>query len=57
VSTTRTAGRLAILTRSIEGWQTEHVTVAYDWEAAAQLAEEHGRPDWALWLRTGRALA
>jgi predicted phosphodiesterase len=47
--------RYAILSRTIEGWQSEDVRVAYDWEAAARLAETNSRPDWALWLRTGRA--
>jgi predicted phosphodiesterase len=47
--------RYAILTRSGDAWQVEHRAVVYDWEAAAQLAECHGRSDWAAWLRTGRA--
>jgi hypothetical protein len=33
----------------------EHHAVTYNWEAAARLAEENGRPDWGAWLRTGRA--
>jgi putative phosphoesterase len=28
--------------------------VAYDWHAAAEVAQRHGRPDWAFALRTGR---
>jgi predicted phosphodiesterase len=47
--------RYAIVTRSGDSWQVEHHAVVYDWEAAAQLAERNGRPDWAAWLRTGRA--
>ena len=35
--------------------QVEEVAVSYDWPAAARMAEENGRPDWARWLRTGRA--
>lgn len=27
----------------------------YDWHAAARTALENGRPDWAEWIRTGRA--
>jgi putative phosphoesterase len=47
--------RYAILTRSGDTWKVEHRAVVYDWEAAARLAESNGRPDWAAWLRTGRA--
>ena len=47
--------RYAIVTRSGDAWQVEHRAVVYDWETAAQLAECNGRPDWAAWLRTGRA--
>ncbi len=46
--------RYAIVARSGDSWQVEHRAVVYDWEAAAQLAEQNGRPDWAAWLRTGR---
>ena len=35
--------------------KVEHVTVPYDYESAARLAEQNGRSDWARWLRTGRA--
>ena len=37
-------------------WQTEHIKVPYDYEAAAQLASKNGREDWAFALRTGRVL-
>ena len=47
--------RYVIVTRSGENWHVEHHAVTYDWEAAARLAEENRRPDWAAWLRTGRA--
>ena len=47
--------RYVIVTRSDESWHVEHHAVTYDWEAAARLAEENRRPDWAAWLRTGRA--
>ena len=38
-------------------WQTQHVKVAYDYEAAAKLALKNGREDWAFALRTGRVLS
>jgi predicted phosphodiesterase len=47
--------RYAIIARSGDSWQVEHRAVVYPWESAAQLAEQNGRPDWAAWLRTGRA--
>jgi len=37
-------------------WQTEHIRVPYDYEAAAKLALANGREDWAFALRTGRLL-
>jgi predicted phosphodiesterase len=47
--------RYSVLSRSAAGWQVEEIAVPYDWEAAASAATENGRPDWAFWLRTGRA--
>lgn len=47
--------RYALVTRFRGTWQVAHRAVVYDWEAAARLAELNGRPDWAAWLRTGRA--
>ncbi|AVR97927.1 metallophosphoesterase family protein [Pseudoduganella armeniaca] len=46
--------RYAIAERTDAGWTVAHVAVAYDWDAAAALAERHGAPDWAHALRTGR---
>jgi predicted phosphodiesterase len=46
--------RYAVIVRSGDSWQIEHRAVVYEWELAAQLAEQNGRPDWAAWLRTGR---
>jgi hypothetical protein len=46
--------RYALLTRRAGNWQVEHRAVPYDWEAAARLAETHGRGDWADALRSGR---
>ncbi|MGP9493246.1 metallophosphoesterase family protein [Psychrobacter sp. AOP7-B1-24] len=37
-------------------WQTEHIQIPYDYEAAVQLASQNGREDWAFALRTGRVL-
>lgn len=37
-------------------WQTEHIKVAYDHEAAADLALNNGREDWAFALNSGRVL-
>lgn len=47
--------RYAIVARDASGWTAEIVAVAYDWEAAAQVAGARGRADWARALRTGRA--
>ncbi len=45
--------RYAIISRAADAWKTEHVAVAYDWDAAADLAHENDREDWVPWLRTG----
>jgi predicted phosphodiesterase len=47
--------RYAILTRNGPGWALEQIAVRYDWESAATMADGNERPDWAHWLRTGRA--
>lgn len=46
--------RYAVIEREMAGWSVQLRAVAYDWEAAARQAEAHGRPDWAVALRTGR---
>ncbi len=47
--------RYAIVERGEEGvWTADLITVDYDWESAARLADGRGRPDWAVALRTGR---
>ncbi len=46
--------RYAIVERVGATWTVEHRAVPYDWEAAAALAERHGRPDWGHALRWGR---
>ncbi|KRB82666.1 metallophosphoesterase [Sphingomonas sp. Root710] len=47
--------RYAIAERGADGrWSSEMISVDYGWETAARLADERGRPDWAVALRTGR---
>ncbi|MGW8393664.1 metallophosphoesterase family protein [Pseudoduganella sp. HUAS MS19] len=46
--------RYAIVERTAGGWAVEQYAVAYDWDAAAEVAQRHGRPEWAFALRTGR---
>lgn len=46
--------RYAIVERGAGGWTASLRAVAYDWAAAACLAEARDRPDWATALRTGR---
>jgi len=48
--------RYALLTRDTEGWHIEQVLVPYPWKEAAARARRNGRPDWAEWIETGRAL-
>jgi predicted phosphodiesterase len=45
--------RYALAERRQNRWAVEFFAVAYDWDAAARLAEERGRPDWVRALRTG----
>jgi diadenosine tetraphosphatase ApaH/serine/threonine PP2A family protein phosphatase len=45
--------RYALIERTRGGWRVEMMAVAYDWDAAAVLAEQQERPDWARALRTG----
>lgn len=47
--------RYAIAELNHGTWHIEFIQVEYDWNAAADLAESHGRADWAIALRTGRA--
>jgi predicted phosphodiesterase len=39
----------------VSGPDVEHIALEYDHSAAADCAARNGRPDWARWLRTGRA--
>ncbi len=45
--------RYAIVERSPSGWSAELIAIPYDWEAAADLAIRHGRPQWSQPLRAG----
>jgi predicted phosphodiesterase len=45
--------RYAIAEMSAHGWTVDFVAVPYDWNAAAELARQRGRPDWERALRTG----
>lgn len=45
--------RYAIADHTDGVWHIEFLQVAYDWDAAAELAAANGRPDWARTLRTG----
>lgn len=46
--------RYAVVERTAGGWTVEQYAVAYDGNAAAEVAQRHGRPDWAFALLTGR---
>lgn len=47
--------RYAILTQTKLGWQVQQIALPYDWETAARVSEQNGRPHRSGWLRTGRA--
>lgn len=47
--------RYGVVRRTEGEWRAEHVAVGYDWESATMRACDNGRPDWARWLRSGRA--
>lgn len=47
--------RYALVEKTDQTWSAEIVHVEYDWNRAADLAAAHGRPDWAVWLKTGIA--
>jgi predicted phosphodiesterase len=48
--------RYAIAQRTAKCWQAQLLALAYDHEPQAKLAASRGRLDWALALRTGRAV-
>jgi putative phosphoesterase len=45
--------RYVVAERRGSGWAVDFFAVAYDWDAAARLAEQRDRPDWVRALRTG----
>ncbi len=47
--------RYALCERRGGCWSAALIAVDYDWEAATARALQRGMPDWAGWLRTGRA--
>lgn len=47
--------RYALVERGPDGWISQLLTVAYDWDAASALAAANGREDWARALATGYA--
>ena len=47
--------RYSVVRRLPVGLAVDAVAVPYDWQSAAAAAAENGRPDWAEFLRTGRA--
>ena len=47
--------RYSIVEKTESGWQVENIALPYDWDAAARMALLAGRPDWAEWLKRGRA--
>ncbi|MDH4209829.1 MAG: metallophosphatase family protein [candidate division WOR-3 bacterium] len=47
--------RYSIVSEDNGEWSAQQVMLEYDWEAAAVMAAENGRLDWASWLRTGKA--
>jgi predicted phosphodiesterase len=46
--------RYAVINKTRHGWVCELISVPYDHESMAVLADQRGRPDWAYALRTGR---
>lgn len=47
--------KYVIVKRNNRSWVIEHIMLPYDWELAAQRAEQNGRTDYAYAIRTGRA--
>lgn len=48
--------RYSVVRPDVAEQLVEHVSLEYDWCAAARAAEDNGRPDWARWLATGSAI-
>ncbi|MFW9821025.1 MAG: metallophosphoesterase family protein [Candidatus Thorarchaeota archaeon] len=45
--------RYCIINKNEKHWYIEDIFIPYDWEKAALIARENGRPDWANWLKYG----
>jgi predicted phosphodiesterase len=45
--------RYAVIERTDQGWIADSIAVPYDWDAAAEVALRHARPQWERPLRTG----
>ncbi len=54
IETSSPHARYAITEQTAAGWQIELRSVPYDFEPMAKLAQQRGRADWAIALRTGR---
>jgi predicted phosphodiesterase len=46
--------RYSIVTRTTSELTVENIAVPNDWRSASAAAAENGRPDWAVYLHTGR---
>ncbi|EGF30427.1 hypothetical protein IMCC9480_1463 [Oxalobacteraceae bacterium IMCC9480] len=46
--------KYAITTKENGHWMSGHISVEYEWDIAAAMAEANGRPDWVLPLKIGR---
>ncbi|MED0963059.1 metallophosphoesterase family protein [Bacillus paramycoides] len=46
--------KYVIMEKNAQDWLIEQISVSYNWEEVAQLAENSDRHDWAIALRTGR---
>ena len=45
--------KYAIVEKIDGNWVSEHISVCYDWESAAAMAEANGRSDWIIPLKQG----
>jgi predicted phosphodiesterase len=55
METGSTHARYSIVSRRRSGLAVENIAVPYDWQGASAAAMRNGRPDWAEYLRSGRA--
>ena len=46
--------RYCIISKTENDHRIENISVKYDWDTASKTAETNGRPDWAVWLKTGK---